>query len=77
MKTASFSDFRKNAAAFFDSVEQGDVIRVLRHGRAIADIVPVVEQENKIPSWKRPAPKLLMKSGSLTKALLQMRRESR
>ena len=37
MRTPSFTEFRQNAAAFFDAAEKGETIRVLRHGRAILE----------------------------------------
>ena len=74
MKITTFSEFRRYAAAFFTEVEKGETIRVLRHGHAIGDVVPI--RNDATPSWKRPPPKLLWKGGSLTKALLKARREA-
>ena len=36
MRQVSFTEFRRNAASLFDSVEQGETIVVLRHGKPIA-----------------------------------------
>lgn len=36
--------------AYFDIVDSGELVRVLRNGKPIADIVPVAAD---LPSWKR------------------------
>lgn len=48
MKQATFTELRNNARHFFDLVEAGEPVRVLRNGKAIADIIPV---PTNIPSW--------------------------
>ena len=50
MKQASFSELRNNARHFFDLVEAGIPVRILRNGKPIADIEPVPTD---IPSSKR------------------------
>jgi prevent-host-death family protein len=50
MKQATFTEVRNNAKAYFDIVESGEAVRVLRNGKPIADIVPVAAD---LPSWKR------------------------
>lgn len=50
MKVASFTEVRNHAKQYFDIVESGETVRVLRNGKAIADIVPVIAD---LPSWKR------------------------
>ena len=35
MMTVSFTEFRKNASAIFSSVENGETVHVLRHGKEI------------------------------------------
>jgi PHD/YefM family antitoxin component YafN of YafNO toxin-antitoxin module len=32
MKVVTFTEFRQNAATYFDVVEKGETVRVLRHG---------------------------------------------
>ena len=75
MRTASFTEFRQNATAFFDAVEKGETIRVLRHGRAVADIVPTQSEET-VPSWRRPGLRLSVKGASLSRAILEERAET-
>lgn len=74
MKTANFSDFRKNAAAFLDAVEKGEVVRIMRHGRPVADLTPVAAEGK--PSWKQAPPVIPLKGASLAKAILDNRRAS-
>ncbi len=76
MKTVTFTEFRRNAAACMDTVEKGEKIRVLRHGRPIADIVPVSEGE-RVPSWKRPALRLAVAGVSLSREILKDRERAR
>jgi antitoxin (DNA-binding transcriptional repressor) of toxin-antitoxin stability system len=38
-----------------DLVEQGETVRILRHGKAVAEIVPPKpDAAAKVPHWKRP-----------------------
>ena len=75
MKTVTFTEFRKNASEVLDRVEKGESIRVLRHGRAIAKIVPAGLREPR-PAWKRPGLRLVAVGASLSKAVLEERRSS-
>jgi prevent-host-death family protein len=75
MKTLNFTEFRKNASAVLDLVEKGETIRVLRHGRAIAKILPAELQEPK-PAWKQPGLRLVIDGTSLSKAVVEERRSS-
>ncbi len=50
MRQTTFTELRNNAKAYFDAVEAGETVRVLRNGKPIADIVPVPPVT---PSWKR------------------------
>jgi len=75
MRTITFTEFRKNASKVLDRVEKGETIRVLRHGKAIARIVPAELREAK-PAWKRPNLRLVATGASLSRALLEERRWS-
>jgi prevent-host-death family protein len=72
MKTVSFTEFRKDASAFIDLVEQGEQVEIRRHGRIVARIVPPTGKSG--PSWKKPGLKLVTKAPSLTKAIIEDRR---
>jgi prevent-host-death family protein len=74
MKTTNFTEFRKHAAEFLDEVEKGEVVRILRHGKAVADISPVVADDK--PSWKKAPPRIQLSGISLSKAILQNRKDA-
>lgn len=73
MRETTVAELRKHTREYFDSVEQGEVIRVLRHGRAIAEILPIRRDE---PSWKRPLDRLVVPGLSLAQEILKDRAES-
>lgn len=76
MTKTTFTEFRKHAKTYFDSVEKGETIQVLRHGKVIAEVTPPhADAGNK--AWKKPGLKLLVPGVSLTKVILAERRESR
>ena len=76
MKTLTFTEFRKNASAVLDRVEGGESICVLRHGRAIAKIIPA-KRDQPEPAWKRPGPRMVIPGASLSRAVLEERRSAR
>jgi prevent-host-death family protein len=75
MRTVTFSEFRKNASEVLDLVERGESVRVLRHGKPIAKIVPAALREVK-PAWKRPGLRLVASGASLSRAVLEERQSS-
>jgi len=55
MHTLPLSEFRANASATLDLVEQGETVRIMRHGKPVADLIPVTDlQGQKVPHWKLP-----------------------
>ena len=49
------SEFRANTSAMIDLVERGETVRILRHGKPVAELVPMQAQAaQKIPRWKVP-----------------------
>lgn len=72
MQQTTFSEFRRHAKDYFDEVERGDVVRVYRNGRPIADIVPIPSVD---PAWKRPVPRLAVRGGLASRAVMQGREE--
>ena len=53
--TIALSEFRANTSAMIDLVEKGETVRILRHGKPVAELVPMRAQEPpKIPRWKVP-----------------------
>jgi antitoxin (DNA-binding transcriptional repressor) of toxin-antitoxin stability system len=75
MTSFSFTEFRKKASKVLNLVEKGETIQLLRHGKAIAKIVPIGSRETK-PAWKRPGLRLVISGASLSKAVLEERRRS-
>ena len=71
MKEATFTELRNNPKAYFDMVKNGDVVRVYRNGKPIAEIVPV---QSIAPSWKRRPTPLVIKGVSLSAEILKDRR---
>ena len=56
MHIIPLSEFRANASAMIDLVEQGETVRILRHGRPVAELVPMqLNEVKKVPRWKVPA----------------------
>ena len=76
MKQVSFTEFRRNAAALFNSVERGETVRVLRHGKPIAEVVPVDPHQVRF-SWKRPGLLLEVGDVSLSREILKERKRAR
>jgi prevent-host-death family protein len=76
MKEVPFTEFRRNAASILDAVERGEKIRVLRHGRPVADVVPIA-RPRMVLSWKRPGLLLEADGASLSREVLAERRRGR
>lgn len=45
MHVLPLSEFRANASAMLDLVAKGQTVRIMRHGKPVADLVPVPPQE--------------------------------
>ena len=76
MIVITFTEFRNQASTLLNRVEEGEVIRVTRRGKPIADISPVSEETSEVPSWKRPGLKLTAKGASLSQAIKDERSAS-
>ncbi len=72
MQTTTFSELRNHAKKYFDEVEKGETIQILRHGKPVAMLIPVRSGANF--RWKRIKP-LQINGISLSKAILDERRE--
>ena len=71
MKHATFTEVRNHAKHYFDLVETGESVRVLRNGKPIADIVPISAD---MPSWKRRTIQPLVLDGvSISRLILEER----
>jgi antitoxin (DNA-binding transcriptional repressor) of toxin-antitoxin stability system len=67
MREASFTEIRNQAKRFFDLVEAGETIRVLRNGKPIAEIHPIARD---LPSWKRRPARPLLIGGEMISRLI-------
>lgn len=55
MHTLSLSDFRARASEMLDRVANGETVRILRHGKPVAELVPVrPDTVASQPRWKLP-----------------------
>jgi antitoxin (DNA-binding transcriptional repressor) of toxin-antitoxin stability system len=71
MRQVTFTEVRNHAKQYFDFVELGETVRVLRNGKPIADIIPV---QADLPSWKRRSVQPLVLDGvALSRAILDER----
>ena len=66
-------EFRKRIRHFFDAVESGEVVRVYRNGKPIADILPSGKRES---SWNREVPRLTIPGVFLSREILKDREAS-
>ena len=76
MRSVTFTEFRKNASALFSAVENGEVIQIVRHGKAIAEILPFRDVSDKLPSWKKKRIKKSIKGEELSSMILSERESS-
>jgi antitoxin (DNA-binding transcriptional repressor) of toxin-antitoxin stability system len=71
MKQATFTEIRNHAKRYFDMVESGESVRVLRNGKLIAEIIPIAAD---LPSWKRRRAQPLVLDGvSISRMILEER----
>jgi len=54
-------------------VEKGEIVIVMRHGKAIAKISPPEIKDDDQPSWKKPGLRLIAKGKNLSSAILAER----
>lgn len=73
MTTVNVTEFRSHASGLLDRVENGEKLIVIRHGRPIAEVIPVARQNDGQPSWKRPGLRLSTKGISLSETILAER----
>jgi antitoxin (DNA-binding transcriptional repressor) of toxin-antitoxin stability system len=71
MRDATFTELRSQAKRYFELVESGEVVRVLRHGKPIAEIHPLAHD---LPSWRRrPARPLVIGGRAVSRRILEDR----
>ncbi|WP_226986097.1 type II toxin-antitoxin system Phd/YefM family antitoxin [Ramlibacter tataouinensis] len=79
MHVLPLSEFRANASAMLDLVEKGETVRIMRHGKPVADLVPVVPEPASKPSYQAPfEPVIPLPAGySAVRGLLDERAQER
>jgi len=75
MQIATFTQLRNNAKFYFDAVENGEVVKIKRHGKIIAEIKPTTDDDTN-HTWKDPALRLAIKGAALSKTILEDRERS-
>lgn len=71
MRETTFTDLRNQAKRYFDLVEAGEIVRVLRNGKPIAEIHPIAAD---LPSWKqRQARPLAIGGEEISRMILEER----
>jgi antitoxin (DNA-binding transcriptional repressor) of toxin-antitoxin stability system len=74
MQETNVVELRKRIKHYFDVVEGGEVVRVYRNGKPIAEIFPIPKGDR---SWKRDVPRLSIRGLSLGREILKDRAESK
>jgi prevent-host-death family protein len=54
MQVLSLSEFRAHASEMLDLVEKGETVRILRHGKPVAELVPLRPEAVEPPSYLQP-----------------------
>lgn len=75
MKTIQFTKFRRRASSYFDDVERGETILIMRNGKIIARISPEPEEGEEL-AWQQPGPRLNSKDNTLSDMIRTDREES-
>ena len=70
MQETTFTELRAHAKRFFDAVERGETVRVLRNGKPIAEIIPI---RAATPSWKSGALPMTIKGLDLSREIIKDR----
>ena len=72
MQEANVVELRERMKHYLDAVESGEVVRVYRNGKPIAEILPLAKRE---ASWKTEVPRLTIPGLSLSREILKDRAE--
>jgi len=70
MQETNVVELRKHIRDYFDAVESGEVVRVYRKGKPIAEILPLTKRQ---ALWKQEAPRLTVPGLSLSREVLKDR----
>lgn len=75
MVSTAFTEFRKKAASYLDKAEHGETIIITRHGKAVAELIPAVQDS--LRAWKKPAPRLSIKGVSISREIISGRENAK
>jgi len=73
MQETNVAELRKRIKYYLDAVESGEVVRVYRNRKPIAEILPLTKR---LASWKQEVPRLSIPGLSLSREVLKDRAES-
>jgi len=73
MKTVTFTEFRKQASGLITEVEHGETLVVIRHGKPVAEVSPILDESLKTAPWRRPGLRLATRGLALSRAILAER----
>jgi prevent-host-death family protein len=78
MQVLSLSEFRAHASEMLDLVEKGETVRILRHGKPVAELVPLKPEAAEPPSYLQPfEPVMALPEGySAVRALVEERQNA-
>ena len=60
MQVVSVTEFRARAAEMVERVQNGETVRILRHGKPVAELVAPSSGEQQTPRWKKPVERPLV-----------------
>jgi prevent-host-death family protein len=72
VRMVTSTEFRKRLSELLCAVRNGEVLIVLRRGRPIAEVRPVLTVDHE-PAWKKPGLRLSAPGASLAAAILEER----
>ena len=70
MQETNVVELRKHTKIYLDAVEQGEIVRIYRKGRPIADIVPIPKST---PAWKRNIERVTIPGISISREIIKDR----
>ncbi len=76
MLTATFTQFRNNAASFFDKVEKGEAVQIYRNGKPSALLVKAGAPVAAKAYWKAAKPLIDLGSTAASRLLRDERKKA-
>lgn len=73
MKRITIEELQKDVAGLISGIEKGEAFVIVREGKAIAEVSPVVQPSAEVPSCKLPGPRLKLEGVELSKIIIEER----